>query len=291
MTGSGSARVDVPAGRLECEARSVNHRFLKVSTHLSAALAPLEPEVEERVRRRVERGHVTVSLRFARSPRAVAASFPVDAEAAAEAARRLRVVAKKAGLDGTVTLRDVLGVPGVVRDAGADDLPEAVRRAALAAIDGALEALDAARGREGAHLATECRSILSRVSASRDVLAVRAPEVPKGYRDRLQARTAALLEGTGIAPDPAMLAREVASFADRSDVAEELARLAGHLSHAGEILGSAGGVGRRLDFLVQEMHRELNTCGSKSQDPGMTAVVVDAKADVERLREQVQNFE
>jgi uncharacterized protein (TIGR00255 family) len=88
-----------------------------------------------------------------------------------------------------------------------------------------------------------------------------------------------------------MLAREVASFADRSDVAEELARLAGHLSHAGEILGSAGGVGRRLDFLVQEMHRELNTCGSKSQDPGMTAVVVDAKADVERLREQVQNFE
>jgi uncharacterized protein (TIGR00255 family) len=117
------------------------------------------------------------------------------------------------------------------------------------------------------------------------------PDLPRLYRDRLAARIAALLEGSGVQPDPALLAREVAAFADRCDVSEELARLEGHLAHAESMLAAGGAVGRKLDFLVQEFHREANTLGSKSPDPATTAVVLDVKADVERLREQVQNFE
>lgn len=291
MTGAGSASVDTPAGRVDAEARSVNHRFLKVSAHVSSALASLEPDVENRVRAGVERGHVTVSLRFARSSSAAASAFRVDAAVAKAAAARLKELANAAGIDPEVTLRDLLSVPGVVADAGTIELPPEVEVAASKALDLALASHRASRAREGAHLADECRAILARVATNAAKMRARAPELPKLYRDRLTARLAALLDGSGVAPDPAMLAREVATFADRCDVAEELARLDAHLAHAASLLASEAAVGRKLDFLIQEFHREINTLGSKSPDPEMTAIVLDVKADVERLREQVQNFE
>ena len=292
MTGAGTRVVETPAGRFEAEARSVNHRFLKVSIHLSPALQSLEPAVEEWVRGKVERGHVTVARRLLRSPKAAAAAFQGSAEAAEAAAKRLRAVAKRCGLSPSdVTLHDVLAVPGVAGEAGADGLTAATEKAALKALDGALDALVASREREGVHLARECRGILARIAEASRRLALRAPDVPKAYRDRLAARIATLLADSGVAPDPALLAREVAAFADKCDVAEELARLAAHLAHAEQIFAAGGSVGRKLDFLVQEMHREANTVGSKSPDAEMTGTVIELKADVERLREQVQNFE
>lgn len=291
MTGAGTASVDTPAGRVDAEVRSVNHRFLKVSAHVGGALASLEPVVEDRVRAQVERGHVTVSLRFTRSSAAAAAAFRVDPTVAKAAADRLRELAAAAGLVTDVTLRDVLLVPGVVGDATTVELPEGVEAAAARALDAALSSHRSSRAREGRHLADECRAILARVAANAVAMRARAPELPRLYRDRLAARITALLEGSGVAPDPAQLAREVATFADRCDVAEELARLDAHLAHAASLLATDGAVGRKLDFLVQEFHREVNTLGSKSPDPDMTALVLDVKADVERLREQVQNFE
>ena len=291
MTGAGTASIDTPSGRVDAEARSVNHRFLKVSAHVSAALSALEPEIENRVRAVGERGHVTVSLRFTRSSAAAAAAFRVDPSLAKAAADRLRELAAAAGIVGDVTLRDVLLVPGVVADASASELPAGVESAALSALDAAIVSHKASRAREGAHLASACRAILARITGLVASLRERAPELPKAYRDRLAARIASLLEGSGVTPDPAHLAREVATFADRCDVDEELARLDAHLSHATSLFASGGSVGRKLDFLVQEFHREINTLGSKSPDPQMTALVLDVKAEVERLREQVQNFE
>jgi uncharacterized protein (TIGR00255 family) len=291
MTGSGTATANGAAGRVDAEARSVNHRFLKTSIHLDGALSALEPAVEEHLRARVERGHVTVSLRFTRSSKSRAAAVRVDDEVARAAAKKLTALVKRAGLAGPVTLRDLLAVPGVLGDDRRDETPPAVQKLALDALDGAVAALVAARAKEGAHLADECRSILARIAAARDRIAVRAPTLPGAYRDRLTARIATLLEGTGVAPDPAALAREVASFADRCDVAEELARLTAHVRHVEDVLAAGGAVGRRLDFLVQELHREANTIGSKSPDAETTSTVVEMKADVERLREQVQNFE
>ena len=291
MTGAGTCAVDVPAGRIEAEARSVNHRFLKVSLHLSSALSALEPAIEERTRAKVERGHVTIGLRFTRSSKAAAAAFQIDEDVATAAAKRLQALATACGLEGGVTLRDVMTVPGVVLDAAGEAVDEAVTKGALAALEGAIDALTASRSKEGGHLADECRAILDRVAAAAKRLEARAPELPKLYRDRLAARLATLLDGSGVAPDPAQLAREVAGFADRCDVAEELARLSAHLAHARDLLAGGGAVGRKLDFLIQEFHREANTLGSKSPDAEMTAVVIELKADVERLREQVQNFE
>ena len=151
---------------VEAEARSVNHRFLKVSIHLSPSLSSMEPAVEERVRSRVERGHVTISLRFTRSSSAVAAAFSVDAALAATAAKRLTALAKSCGLSDKPTLSDLLRIPGVVADSSAEGLSAAIEKAAMKALDGALDALVAARSREGAHLAGECRAILSRICCS-----------------------------------------------------------------------------------------------------------------------------
>src|SRR5688500_20136455 len=123
MTGSGTATADGPAGRVDAEARSVNHRFLKTSIHLDGSLSALEPAVEERLRERVERGHVTVSLRFTRSSKSRATSFRVDEELAKAVARRLASLAKAAGLAGPVTLRDVMSVPGVLADDRRDEAP------------------------------------------------------------------------------------------------------------------------------------------------------------------------
>jgi uncharacterized protein (TIGR00255 family) len=291
MTGIGTHAVDAATGRFEAEARSVNHRFLKVSVRLPAGFEALEPLVEERVRAKVERGHVTVGVRHEPSARAAAAGLALDEEAAEAAAKRLRALAKRLGLEGGVTLRDLLQVPGVVLDGRGRAAPEAAERAASAAVDGALDALAAARAREGTHLAAECTTLLDRIASATEAIAARAPEVPKAYRDRLAARLAALLQGTAAPVEPAHLAREVASFADRADVTEEVARLRAHVAHAREILAGGNGVGRRLDFLVQEMNREANTAGSKSADAVLSSVVIELKADVERLREQVQNFE
>jgi uncharacterized protein (TIGR00255 family) len=291
MTGAGTAVVDGPAGRVDAEARSVNHRFLKVSIHLSPALASLEPAVEERARARLERGHVTIGLRFSRSAKALSSAFRLDEAVATAAAKRLRALAKATGAEGGVTLRDLLSVPGVVLDAGGDALPAAVEKAAGKALEDALSALVVSRAAEGVRLASACRGLLARIEDAVERLAARAPQLPREYRDRLNARIAALLEGSSVEPDPAALAREVASYADRCDVTEEIARLRAHLSHAEALLAGGGAVGRKLDFLAQEFHREANTLGSKSPDAGTTAVVVELKADVERLREQVQNFE
>lgn len=303
MTGSGSCGVDGEQGRVACEVRSVNHRFLKTTVHVGGVLSALEPEIEDRVRARVERGHVTLSLRWVRSARAAAGALRLDLDVAQAAAEALRAAARACGLPPeAVTLREVLDAPGVWAESGGETLPDEVAEGARHAIDGALAALVEARRREGAHLAGVCRELLDRIAATRAQIAARAPTLPGLYRDRLAARIATLLrgpglEGSGVAPDPAALAREVAGYADRCDVAEELARLDAHLAHLRETLaaggaGAKGGaMGRRLDFLVQELHRETNTLGSKSPDAELTALVVEMKADVERLREQVQNFE
>jgi uncharacterized protein (TIGR00255 family) len=289
MTGAGTFVHAAPEGRFEAEARSVNHRFLKVSWRAFGPLPELGIEVEDRVRHAVERGHVTLSVRL--TPAAETKGTSVNREAFAAAASDLKALAQAAGL-APVTASDVLAVPGVLQAASRDESgATALTRAALAAVDGALQALNAARAREGAALAEECRALLAGVERASAALAARAGEVPAAWQQRLRARLETLLQGTGAAVDPQALAREVAAMAERSDVREELTRLAAHVAHARALLTEGGAVGRTLDFLVQEMNREANTVGSKANDLALTRTVIGLKADVERLREQVQNLE
>jgi len=237
---------------------------------------------------RVARGHVSAHVRFVPAPRAAVAG--IDAEAFATAAAHLRALAEAHGT-GPVQLTDVLRIPGVVGEAARSLDDEESRAPLREAVVAAIDELVASRRREGELMAAEVRTLLGRIGEAVGEIAARAAEVPTAYRDRLTARLEELLAGTGTRFEPEQLAREVALLADRSDVREEITRLEAHLQHAGEVLDAGGPVGRRLDFLVQEMNRESNTIGSKALDLGISHRVVDLKSDVERLREQVQNLE
>ena len=290
MTGSGTFTHVVPLGRFEAEARSVNHRFQRITWRPSGPLPDLSAEVEERARTRAGRGHVTLSVRYV--PAAEGRPAPtVDPAAFAAAAALLKRLAGSAGLP-PPGVGDVLGFAGVAGSASRDEATDpALAAAVLAAVDGALDALQTARAREGAALAKECAALLASVETAAGALAARAGEVPAAWQQRLRARLDVLLQGSGAAVDPAALAREVAAMAERSDVREELTRLHAHVEHARTLLKDGGAVGRPLDFLVQELHREANTVGSKANDLALTRTVIALKADVERLREQVQNLE
>jgi uncharacterized protein (TIGR00255 family) len=289
MTGAGTAVVDDPAlGRFEAEARSVNHRFLKTTVRAFGPLPALDAAVEDLVRARVQRGHVTATLRYV--PSASLSAGQIDEAAFEEAVERLRAVAARHGL-AAPTVRDVLQIPGVLADSRAPQDVERVSSRALAAVESALGALEAARGREGALLASELRTLLDAIGAFATEAQQRAKEIPVAAQARLQGRLGELLAGTGVSLDPAQVTREVALLAERADVREEIARLGAHVDHARHILDEGGPVGRRLDFLVQELHREANTVTSKSGDLALTRAALEIKAHVERLREQVQNIE
>jgi uncharacterized protein (TIGR00255 family) len=289
MTGAATFVLEAPAGRLEAEARSVNHRFLKATVRTHGSLPGATAVVEDALRQAVRRGHVTVHLRLRPAPSAETGAR-VDQDAFATAARHLARLAREHGL-AEVRVADVLALPGVLAEdqAGADE--QAVAAALAEAVGGVVAELQAAREREGALLAAEVRALLDDIETTARALEQRAGEVPAAFQARLAKRMEDLLQGTGVAPDPAWLARECAVLAERSDVREEIARVAAHVAHARDLLAGGGPIGRRLEFLAQELHREANTVGSKANDLDLSRRVLDLRAGVERLREQVQNLE
>jgi uncharacterized protein (TIGR00255 family) len=287
MTGFGSGRGSAGGEELDVEIRSVNHKFCEVKVRLPRELAALEVDAARLVRERLARGGVDVTARRAGGAGAVAPR--VDVALAEGYARAFAEVKARLALPGEVTLADVVAADGVIRlDERALDL-EAAREALRAGLGAALDALVAMRAREGEALARDLGGRLDAVEALVARAAALVPQSVEHHRARLADRVQELTRG--LALDPARLAQEVALFADRTDVTEEVTRLGSHLAQARGLLSSAEPAGRKLDFLVQEMHREVNTVGSKSQSAEIAALVVAAKAEIERLREQVQNVE
>jgi len=287
MTGFGAGRGGAAGEVVEAEVRSVNHKFCEVKARLPREMASLETDLVRQVKDRLARGGVEFSLR--RSATRGALTPRVDAELAAGYARAFEEVRARLGLSGQVSLSEVLAADGVVTlEERAVDL-EAARSAAAEALAGALEALLTMREREGAALARDLEGRLAVVEGVAARLAELSPLSVETYRARLHERVAEL--SRGLAPDPARLATEVALFADRTDVTEELTRLSSHVAQMRGLLASGEPAGRKMDFLVQEMHREANTVGSKSQSAEAAAAVVSLKAEIERMREQVQNVE
>lgn len=289
MTGAGTFAVETALGRIEAEARSVNHRFLKTSVRAHGPLPPAAALAEDIAKKHLRRGHVTIHVRL-RPAASDASTARIDDTAFAAAVAKLRALASEHGI-GEVRARDVLAVPGVLGESRSETDEAALAAALGEAIEGVVAALQASREREGALMAAEVGELLDRIAEAGRRLAARAGEIPAAFQARLQKRLEDLLKGSGVEPDPAQLAREVAALAERSDVREEIARLEAHVTHARELLAAGGAVGRRLDFLVQELHREANTVGSKANDLDLARVVLDLRAAVERLREQVQNLE
>jgi len=287
MTGFGAGKGGAAGEVVEAEIRSVNHKFCEVKARLSREMASLETDLVRQVKDRLARGGIEFSLR--RTSARGALSPRVDTELAAEYARAFEEVRARLGLSGQVSLSEVLAADGVVTlEERAVDL-ESARAAGSAALALALDALVAMREREGTALARDLEMRLAVVEGIAARLAELSPRSVEDYRARLHERVAEL--SRGLAPDPVRLATEVALFADRTDVTEELTRLASHVGQMRGLLASGEPAGRKMDFLVQEMHREANTVGSKSQSAEAAAAVVSLKAEIERMREQVQNVE
>ena len=287
MTGFGAGSGASAGEEVDVEVRSVNHKFREVKVRLPRELAALETELARQVKERVARGGVEVTLRrgTARGTQAPR----VDAALAAEYARAFQAVGRELGLPGEVTLGQVLAAEGVVTlEEWAVDLA-AARAAAAQGLSRALDALSAMREREGDALARDLEGRLRSLEGWLARVAAAAPLSVEQQRARLQDRVQELARGHVV--DAARLATEVALFADRVDVAEELTRLRSHLSQLRGLMGGREPCGRKMDFLVQEMHREVNTVGSKSQSAEIAAAVVEMKAEIERMREQVQNVE
>lgn len=286
MTGFGAGHGASGGEEIDVEVRSVNHKFCEVKVRAPRELAALELEATKAVKERLARGGVEVSLR--RPGPAGGLAPRVDVALAESYARAFGEIGARLGLPG-VTLADVIGAEGVVRlEERAVDLA-AAREALQGALAAALGALVAMRAREGEALGRDLVGRLDRVEALGERVAVLVPAALESHTARLVERVQELARG--IAVDPARLAQEIAILADRTDVTEEITRLRSHLAQVRGLLASGEPAGRKLDFIVQEMHREVNTIGSKSQSAEIAAAVVEMKTEIERMREQVQNVE
>jgi len=290
MTGYGAAQTTDEGVAYAVEARTVNHRYLKINLKLPEQLQFAEAELESLVRKRIARGSVNLTIR-ARSQTA-AALRPLDMSAVQAYVDQLTQARLPANVQPTIDLAAVALLPGVTESAEIDE--ESRRRLAEALTqvsDRALSALTAMRRDEGRALSDDLADAVGQIRAEVAAIAERAPKVVQEYFERLRTRVATLLKAAELELQADALMREVAIYAERCDISEEISRIHSHLDQFVELCARGEQVGRTLDFLAQELLREANTIGSKSNDVGIARGVVQIKGLVDRLKEQVQNVE
>lgn len=284
MTAFARAETRDELGELVWELRSVNHRYLEVSVRLPEELRMLEPVVRERISQRVSRGKIDCALRF-RPNTGTNVDLVVNARMADQLLSAVAGMRERLPNSPEPSIMDVLSWPGVL-EMGEQDLTP-VQAAASGLLDQAMSGLVEAREREGERLAMlvgqRCDGMREQVERAR----MRMPVVIAALKDRLTAR---LLEVSADL-DPQRIEQEMAILAQKMDVDEEMDRLRTHVDEVRRVLGKREPIGRRLDFLMQELNREANTLGSKSTDSETTAVSVEMKVLIEQMREQIQNIE
>lgn len=286
MTGYGRARACRDGREITIELKTVNHRFLDLSFRIPKNLAFLEDPLRSRINASgLRRGHVDVFVTYANT-RTDAREVRLDGallEAFSQALADAQVALKPYGR--MMSAAEVLTLSGALSIAQAEEDAEAVTELAAEAFDAALDKLMDMRAQEGEHLGADLLGNLEELSALVRSITDRAPEVPREYRQRLMTR----LEEWQVNADPQRVAQEVALMADHCAIDEELSRLQSHIAQFRSSVENGTEVGRKLDFLLQEMNREINTIGSKASDAEISGCVVNAKCVVEKLREQVQN--
>ncbi|MCA3132485.1 MAG: YicC/YloC family endoribonuclease [Betaproteobacteria bacterium] len=283
MTGFAALTRELPAGTVSLELRSVNHRYLDVQFRMPEEFRAFEPAMREAIAARLSRGKVECRVGLTRAPDA--ASLEISEPLLARLAQLNAQVRARLPGAAELSVADVLRWPGIF---GAEALPaEALREGFLALLADAVAEFDATRAREGAKLTAV---LLERVSTMETLSAEVAPKIPAlvaAHQEKLAQR----LRDAVATLDEERIRTEVSMFATRIDVDEELQRLTTHLSEVRRILAKGGSVGKRLDFLMQELHREANTLGSKSVDAGVSQTAMELKVLIEQMREQVQNIE
>jgi uncharacterized protein (TIGR00255 family) len=290
MTGFGEARRQQDDVAVAVELRTVNNRYFKFSLRASEGYSSLEPQIEALVRSAIKRGTVNVSLKIDR--RLSADEFALNVEVLDSYRKQLEAYQAESTLPQGVRVEHLLALPGVVSETDAAvDYADGAWPVVQATLQDALARLSAFRADEGRAMSSDMTANCRQIGGELDKIAARAPALVESYRGRLHERVAALLEEYQVTLEPADLIREVALFAERSDISEEIVRLRSHLEQCAEIMSAEESAGRKLEFLIQEMFREVNTIGSKSNDVEIARSVIEMKTAIERLREMIQNVE
>jgi uncharacterized protein (TIGR00255 family) len=290
MTGFGRAEATSAAFVLTVEARSLNHRHLDIALRLPAALTSLEADARRLVQSRLERGRVEITVQLSPVGGGPASDVRLNRPLARRYLESARALARELRLPREKMLVWLLERPGVVQvqEATPPDAT-AVWPPLSQALESALDALSARRATEGAALAVELRTLQVALGEIVSVMVARAPQAAARRGERLRDRLRALLGEVHL--DEGRIATEMAAWAQKTDVTEELARLRAHLDEFGLMLDKGGPVGRAFDFLIQELGREVNTVASKSDDLELSQAALAAKGLLEKMREQVQNLE
>jgi uncharacterized protein (TIGR00255 family) len=292
MTGFGRASLRLASLGFDIEVRSVNHRHLDTRVRLPRILSTCVADLRARVQQKISRGKIDLIIATS-DDSSVSARVDIDQGVAAEYGRVARELGSIDGVEGSLTVDTLIGLPGVTRLAEPEFPADELLDALLGGVDRALDALVAMRASEGKAIERDLMLRLDRVEVLADTIGLRSELVGDMVRDRLRKRTEQLRLETGLL-DEARLHQEIVIAADRLDITEEIVRLRSHIEQFREIVQAAGvgvPVGRRLDFLLQEFGREANTIGSKGSDAPIAHDVVELKSELERIREQVQNIE
>ena len=289
MTGYGRAESERNGAKITVEINSVNRRQSDIVINLPRELSAFEPRVRQTVSDRITRGRTNIVVGYERATSAAARSLALDSALARSYHESMRALQEELRVTGEITIGMILQAPGVLRFAEEGLAPNDTWKTLEDALQNALDDLLKMRTREGKHLAKDLIHRLKIVRQELKEVRKRHPAVAEKYR-------AALLErlqkaGVEFAPNDERLFKEVALFADRSDVSEELTRLESHLAQFAHHLRKDEPVGRTLEFITQEISRELNTLGAKAGDPEISRHVVTCKSEVEKIREQIQNLE
>lgn len=292
MTGFGEASSQVGGVHYFVEVRSLNNKYFKALIRLPEEFQGLEAEMDAELRKRLTRG--TVTLTASCTDESEGAAYEINTRALNRYIEQLRTLPAMAKGEMQINLASLLGLPGVLQPPANEEARLGRARGAfLDLLTRACANLLAMREREGQGLVEDLFRQRDLVSDRLDRIAERAPSVVGEYERRLQARIQALLQSAEVSVQPADLIREIAVYAERSDIAEEISRLRGHIEQFTDLLSAKDDrpVGRTLDFLSQEMLREANTIASKSPDSGISRSIVEIKGAIDRIKEQVQNVE
>lgn len=288
MTGYGRMSVEKDGRQLTVELKSVNHRFLDISFRMPRSFNFLEDAARKQIGQSLSRGHVDLFATY-RNTRADSKCVETDEALLAAYMKALDGIAGTTQLRDDRTLSLATRLPDVLTVTEAEDDQEALLALMDEALSGALEQMKAMRVQEGEALKNDISSRIDKLEHMTEQIEARYPQTVAEYQARLKARVEELLGGAAM--DEQRLVQEVAVMADRSAIAEETVRLHSHFAQVRGFMQATEPVGRKLDFIVQELNREVNTISSKSQDVPITRLVVEAKAEIEKIREQVQNVE
>lgn len=290
MTGYGQAKGEINGTSYTVEVKSVNNRYFKTIIKLPELFTFLEEDIERLLRNNLSRGTINYALRL----RDISANvlFDIDEAALQTVVEKLNRAGHNSGFEGTFDIGNLLSLPGIIRPATPDEkLIKKTSESVLAVSQEAINKLKQMRASEGGFLEEELKGYCRAIAGDLEYINARGDAVTREYAKKLRQRVDILLAEAKLNLDEETLAREVAIFADRSDISEEVARLDSHLQQFIESCQSNEQAGRRLDFISQEMLREANTIASKSSDCEITRCVVDIKCWIERIKEQVQNVE